>query len=663
LGATRPGTRPRVSWPHPPTLTLTLTQPLVLPLTLALPGTPTLTLALTLSLTLTEVHGANSGTKMTAIVKGMQPSDKTGHIAMYKDFSISSLPEAPTAAGFRPGACDTLACAIPAEIMVHTTGHDLTGLSALFEYLGARVSLVMAGALVLAGWPPMPRGELGRGPTPPSLGAIPGLSESALNNYADLLFNLRPMSPPFLLPGGTLRPLVLDALAVLIMYYAERFAANEMTSVLNAMRSKFTAMSLPGSGAHNTLLEWSSLIKAKFTNDNLHLTGGLAGSGAAQVVTAVQQMASTVSHLHTTVVQLASEMANIKSELVSLRGSVRRAASPTTAVATPAAAATPAAISTPAEGGTAIDVARAAETAALQAYARARAATIRVAEAAPGSAAATPGRAQAAADAADALDEEEEVTLTLALTLPGPSPNPPSSPLPYPYQDADAEAEAAAGRAAAASAASFAQLGQPTLGAAPMPYLTSGALARDLFLDGMLEGMQSIKASSLSFNLYPNLNPIPHFYPSPSLGPSGEVGCRVALPASLRLLFCHGHRGGVGHLEGQAPRHGRLPGGGDAHREEPGQAAHPGVHGQVRERPQDPHYELRPRQVSSHQLRGLPCQQDGHRPLQASPFTPLTLPTKPNPNLNLALTPTQPPLGRPSSAFAPLAPTAASRLA
>ena len=78
---------------------------------------------------------------MTAIVKGMQPSDKTGHIAMYKDFSISSLPEAPTAAGFRPGACDTLACAIPAEIMVHTTGHDLTGLSALFEYLGARVSL------------------------------------------------------------------------------------------------------------------------------------------------------------------------------------------------------------------------------------------------------------------------------------------------------------------------------------------------------------------------------------------------------------------------------------------------------------------------------------------------------------------------------------------
>jgi hypothetical protein len=373
----------------------------------------------------------------------------------------------------------------------------------------------------------------------------------------------------------------------------------------------------------------------------------------------VQQMASTVSHLHTTVVQLASEMANIKSELVGLRGSVRRAASPTTAVATPAAAATPAAISTPAEGGTAIDVARAAETAALQAYARARAATIRVAEAAPGSAAATPGRAQAAADAADALDEEEEVTLTLALTLPGPSPNPPSSPLPYPYQDADAEAEAAAGRAAA----SFAQLGQPTLGAAPMPYVTSGALARDLFLDGMLEGMQSIKASSLSFNLYPNLNPVPHFYPSPSLGPSGEVGCPVALPASLRLLFCHGHRGGVGHLEGQAPRHGRLPGGGDAHREEPGQAAHPGVHGQVRERPQDPHYELRPRQVSSHQLRGLPCQQDGHRPLQASPFTPLTLPTKLNPNLNLALTPTQPPLGRPSSAFAPLAPTAARRLA
>ena len=44
---------------------------------------------------LPEVHGANSGTKMSSIVKGMQPAGKTGHLVAYKDFSVPSLPEAP----------------------------------------------------------------------------------------------------------------------------------------------------------------------------------------------------------------------------------------------------------------------------------------------------------------------------------------------------------------------------------------------------------------------------------------------------------------------------------------------------------------------------------------------------------------------------------------
>tara|TARA_B100000795_G_scaffold14370_1_gene9793 strand:- start:435 stop:611 length:177 start_codon:yes stop_codon:yes gene_type:complete len=46
-------------------------------------------------------------------------------------------------AGATEGACDTLACNLPAEIAVHSTGHDLTGLSALWEYLSARLALVI----------------------------------------------------------------------------------------------------------------------------------------------------------------------------------------------------------------------------------------------------------------------------------------------------------------------------------------------------------------------------------------------------------------------------------------------------------------------------------------------------------------------------------------
>ena len=383
------------------------------------------------------VQGAQSGTKMSSIVKGMQVAGKEGHLAKYKDFSVSSLPDSPTAAGFRPGACDTLACDLPAEIAVHSTGHELTSLSALWEYLNSRVALVMAGALVLAGWPALPRGELGRGPTPPTMAAVPGLSESAVNNYADLLFNLRPTSPPWLLIGGSLRQLVLDGLAVVVMYYAERFAANEMTPVLNAMRSKFSALSLAGPTPHDTLMNWSQLVKAKFTVDNLHLTGGLDKSGSAQVISSVQQMGSTVGHLHSTIAQLVSVVASLKDELASIRGAVRMAASPTSAAANLAAASTPAPIAPPI----------------------------------------APPAADPAADL--------------------PAADPPAAAYPP---------------AGLAPPTSFGSLGGATLGAPLPPYDCSGVLARNLFLDMMLQGHSEIKACCLSSN--PNLNqPLPRAQP------------------------------------------------------------------------------------------------------------------------------------------------------
>ena len=270
------------------------------------------------------------------------------------------------------------------------------------------------------------------------MAAVPGLSESAVNNYADLLFNLRPTSPPWLLIGGSLRQLVLDGLAVVIMYYAERFAAHEMTPVLNAMRSKFSALSLAGPSPHDTLLNWSQLIKAKFLHDNLHLTGGLDKSGSAQVVSSVQQMGTTVGHLHSTIVQLVSAVASLKEELAGLRASFQMAASPSSAAAAnPAAASTPASIDPAAESAAAAD---------------------------------TP-----AADTADVPPAG------FALRTPF---SPPVQPT----------------------------LGGPTLGAPLAIYDTSGVLARNLFLDMMLEGQSEIKACYLSSN--PNLNqPLPQAQP------------------------------------------------------------------------------------------------------------------------------------------------------
>ena len=109
------------------------------------------------------------------------------------------------------------------------------------------------------------------------------------------------------------------------------------------MRSKFSAMSLAVTSPHETLVNWSQLVKAKFTVDNLHLTGGLDKSGSAQVISSVQQMGSTVGHLHSTLAQVASAVASLKDELAGLRGAVLMAStSPTSTAANSAAASTPA---------------------------------------------------------------------------------------------------------------------------------------------------------------------------------------------------------------------------------------------------------------------------------------------------------------------------------
>jgi hypothetical protein len=109
---------------------------------------------------LPDMAGANASTKLSGYIKALQPAGRSGSVARYAEVASPwivdgdevDLPPQSTAAGIRPGASDTLAMHVPAELAVHTTGHDLTNLSALWEYLGARVTLCMPGALVLAGW-------------------------------------------------------------------------------------------------------------------------------------------------------------------------------------------------------------------------------------------------------------------------------------------------------------------------------------------------------------------------------------------------------------------------------------------------------------------------------------------------------------------------------
>jgi hypothetical protein len=129
---------------------------------------------------------AGASTKIGGYIKDLQPRERGG-AAGYQDVAIETLPPQPTAAGLRPGAADTLCVSIPAELAIHNTGHDATGISALWNYLDPRVALCMPGAIVLAGWPPLPYGQIGRGPVHPSLVPIinMGISLVRLDRYID----------------------------------------------------------------------------------------------------------------------------------------------------------------------------------------------------------------------------------------------------------------------------------------------------------------------------------------------------------------------------------------------------------------------------------------------------------------------------------------------
>ena len=269
-----------------------------------------------------EVQGTSCGTKLTSFIKGMQKG--SGGLEKYAKVAVDCLPINPTAAGFRPGCCDTLALAMPAEIAVHTTGHDLTNLSALWEYLSARIAFTIPGAVVLSGWRPLPRGELGPGPRCPNLQAVVDWGQitwEMLELYIDQLFAFHnSLAPPALRQGGELRAMMRMVTATLIMYYEERTAAEgEMLAVLHKMRLSVTVCALPGDDPHTTLKKWGEAIRTQFNNDNLHLTGGLNLSGSEQIIHNMKGLGQSCSRLVSGVSGLRAELAAATSELAAVK--------------------------------------------------------------------------------------------------------------------------------------------------------------------------------------------------------------------------------------------------------------------------------------------------------------------------------------------------------
>ena len=157
-----------------------------------------------------DLHATGSpGTVLGNMIKALRPHERGG-AAAYKNFAVPSLPDRVSAGGIRPGGCNFLAKQMPAEFIAHVSGHDLLQVGSLYNYIDANRTIALAGGLALAGWHPLPWGQLGEGPRPASLAALVdvGIDMLRLDLLMDTIFNLDSCSPPMLLQSGSNRPMV-----------------------------------------------------------------------------------------------------------------------------------------------------------------------------------------------------------------------------------------------------------------------------------------------------------------------------------------------------------------------------------------------------------------------------------------------------------------------
>ena len=271
---------------------------------------------------LPSLQGGNPGTKIAEYIKGLAP----GGLDRYAPFVVKHLPRDPTAAGIRPGAADTLCCSVPAELAVHNTGHDLTGLSALWNYLQARIALCMPGAIVLAGWKGLPYGHMGHGPVHPTLEAITdnGVAIERLDTMIDSLFAFCDATLSKLRVDGELRPMLHCTLATQIMYYEERFEGGEMHHVLEELRNAYKPIAAPGENAHEKLQEWGAHILRRFNVDNLHLRDAKSHDGTEQIITAIKGLSSTVAAQQSSLVELQQRTKRMEHTLQSIHALLLR---------------------------------------------------------------------------------------------------------------------------------------------------------------------------------------------------------------------------------------------------------------------------------------------------------------------------------------------------
>ena len=279
-----------------------------------------------------ELHDTSTpAKKLGSYFKDLLPRLRGG-AAFFAKVAVGILPDGVSAAGVRPGGCNMLAKYLPGELIAHVSGHEFKGTSALYEYIDADRALAIPGALILAGWPALPWGHHGDGPTPPSLDALHDLAApfqkidmDRLESVIDALFNIDSASPPML--GslrthpergsyGSLRPMLRCALAALLMYYETRVAHGEMQEVHVSLHKALNEHYGSTDGARFgvpvlTIKRWGTMIAEKFERDNLHLRSRSKDNGTSSIVEVVQRLGQGMSAMQAELSTLRSTLATL----------------------------------------------------------------------------------------------------------------------------------------------------------------------------------------------------------------------------------------------------------------------------------------------------------------------------------------------------------------
>ena len=227
-----------------------------------------------------KLQGTHAGSTLTRYVKALAPPDPEDEAKGQGRSALKwrpvDMPRDANAAGIRKGCANLLAECMPNEHIVFATGHDLSGVSALYHYVQTTVPNCMPAAVVLAGWPQFPWGQRGLGPKPACIVTLCDVSQIPTGDLAavvDAYFHIDSSSSPRLQRNGDLRDAVLAAFATQVMYYEERVRNNEMPDHLQHLRACLVQHAHMAMGSvDEDLMHWGGRLRVKFNLDNLHLT-------------------------------------------------------------------------------------------------------------------------------------------------------------------------------------------------------------------------------------------------------------------------------------------------------------------------------------------------------------------------------------------------------